>query len=315
MPAPQDELPFVSEPYSCPLFMIDPKKIWVKQSDSGRMAVMQKQMSKAVWRPAPGRKLAFEVMHDQVLIGLIFLASPVINLTDRDVFLGLSRDPKVKGAQLRKVMDVSVCVSAQPIGWHWNLGKLCALLAPTLGDFFKARYGEDLEHLMTTSLWGRGTQYNRVWKFLGYTKGHGHEHISDEQYAEMMKWLKANGHEVPSCRFGAGSNPRMRRIQAYRKHSGDKAVTLIHGNKRGIYYHKAVNPSDRHAVIDAWFKRWGLPRYEKTKGLTPPYLTGLSNAEEVSKETRLASGQEGEVRVLDSAPPSSAWRADGSPNI
>ena len=314
MPACQDELQLVSEPYSCPLFRIDPSKIWVKQSDSGRMASLQREMSKAVWRPAPGRKLAFEVMHDTTLIGLIFLASPVINLTERDRFLSLSNDPRKKGAQLRHVMDVSVCVSAQPIGWHWNLGKLCALLAPTLGDFFTQRYNEPLEHLLTTSLWGRGTQYNRVWKFLGYTKGHGHEHISDERYAAMMRWLKDNGHEIPSCKFGAGSNPRMRRIQAYRKHSGDKSVTLVHGNKRGIYYHKAVSPSDRQAVIDAWFKRWGLPRYEKTKGLTPPYQTGLSNAEEVSKETRLATGQEGEVRVLDSAPISQAGRAKDSPN-
>ncbi len=259
------------------------------------MAILQKQMSKAVWRPAPGRKLAFEVMHGDILLGLIFLASPVINLTERDRFLGLSKDPKQKGVQLRRVMDVSVCVSAQPIGWHWNLGKLCAMLATTLGDFFDNRYNEPLEHLLTTSLWGRGTQYNRVWKFLGYTKGHGHEHISDERYSQMMQWLRDNGHEVPSCKFGAGSNPRMRRIAAYRKHSGDKAVTLKHGNKRGIYYHKAISPSDRMRVIHAWYKRWGLPRYEKTMNLKPPYNDGLSNAEEVSKETRQATSLEGEV--------------------
>lgn len=314
MPACQDELPFVSDPYTCPLIKLDPSKIWVKQSDSGRMAVLQRQMSKAVWRPAPGRKLAFEVMHDATLIGLIFLASPVINLTERDRFLSLSKDPKEKGKQLRRVMDVSVCVSAQPLGWHWNLGKLCALIAPTLGDLFAARYNEPLEHLLTTSLWGRGTQYNRVWKFLGYTKGHGHEHISNEKYGLMMQWLRDNGHEVPSCKFGAGSNPRMRRISAYRKHSGDKSVTLVHGNKRGIYYHQAVSHLNRQDVINGWFKRWGLPRYEKTKGLKPPYINGLSNAEEVSKETRLATGQEGEVRVLDSAPILQAGRDIDSPN-
>jgi len=289
-------------PYSCPLINLDPKKIWVRQTDSGRLAVLQKQMSKAVWRPAPGRKLAFEVMHEETLIGLIFLASPVINLTERDKFLKLSKNPKEKGKQLRSVMDVSVCVSAQPIGWHWNLGKLCAMIAATLGDFFALRYNEPLNHLMTTSLWGRGTQYNRVWKFLGYTKGHGHEHINDDKYKDMMAWLKDNGHEVPSCRFGAGSNPRMRRIAAYRKHSGDKSITLVHGNKRGIYYHQAIDPTKRQEVIDAWYKRWGLPRFEKTKELRPPYLNGLSNAEDASKETRLASGQESEVRVLDSAP-------------
>ena len=265
------------EPYSCPLFEINPEYVNVEQVDSGTLAFYQKQMSKAVWRPAPGRKLGFLVKHDQTLIGLIFLASPVINLTERDKRLNLPSDPKLKGKALRHVMDVSVCVSAQPIGWHYNLGKLCAMIAPTLGDFFKARYNEDLQHLVTTSLWGRGTQYNRVYEFLGYTKGHGHEHISDQRYWQMMDWLKSNGHEVPSCKFGAGSNPRMRRISAYRKASGDKSVNLVHGNKRGIYYHQAIDPAKRSEVIRHWFERWGRRRYENTKDKQPPYNSGLES--------------------------------------
>lgn len=274
----QQEL-FTDSPYSCPLFKIDPDKVWVKQTDSGTLAGLQKQMSKAVWRPAPGRKLAFHVMHEEVLIGLIFLASPVINLQQRDEFLKMPKDPKEKGKALRSVMDISVCVSAQPVGWHWNLGKLCAMIAPTLGDFFHTRYGDELKHVVTTSLWGRGTQYNRVFKFLGYTKGHGHEHITEDRYKAMLQWLRDNGHEVPSCRFGEGSNPRMRRIAAYRKASGDKSVTLVHGNKRGIYYHEAVKPELRGEVIRSWFNRWGLRRFEATKDKLPPYVTGLENKE------------------------------------
>ena len=274
---PTSPLLFNDEPYNCPLFELDPYAINVEQVDAGKLTYYQHQMSKAVWRPAPGRKLGFFVKHNDTIIGLIFLASPVINLTERDNYLNLPKDPKVKGKSLREVMDISVCVSAQPLGWHWNLGKLCALLAPTLGNFFFNRYGDELKHLVTTSLWGRGTQYNRVFKFLGYTKGHGHEHISEERYQDMMKWLRDNGHDVPSCKFGSGSNPRMRRISAYRKASGDKTITLKHGIKRGIYYHKAVNPSERQKVILDWYNRWGKPRYDKTKDLVPPYLNGLQN--------------------------------------
>ena len=276
----QDEL-FSNEPYTCPLFEIDPALIKVDQVSTSVIVHYQKQMSKAVWRPAPGRKLGFLVKHGDAIIGLIFLASPVINLGERDNFLNLSKDKTKKGKELRSIMDISVCVSAQPIGWHYNLGKLCALIAPTLGDFFKARYGDELRHVVTTSLWGRGTQYNRVYKFLGYTKGHGHEHISDDTYKGMMDWLRSNGHEVPSCRFGDGSNPRMRRITAYRKASGDKTVKLVHGNKRGIYYHQAVEPSKRDEVIRTWFERWGRARYERTKELVAPYQNGLQNKEEV----------------------------------
>jgi hypothetical protein len=31
------------------------------------------------------------------------------------------------------------------------------------------------------------------WKFLGYTKGFGHEHISDEEYDKMRRFLAKRG--------------------------------------------------------------------------------------------------------------------------
>jgi len=72
----------------------------------------------------------------------------------------------------------------------------------------------------------------------------------------------------------------MRRISAYRKASGDKTVTLVHGNKRGIYYHKAVDPAERMAVIMNWHKRWGLNRYLRTKDTPAPYQNGLASKDE-----------------------------------
>ena len=94
-------------------------------------------------------------------------------------------------------MDVSVCVGAQPIAWHWNLGKLMALLAPTLGDYVETRYPNDkFRGVTTTSLWGLSVQYNRIYKFLGYTKGHGHEHIDDETYRKMIAYLRSR---CPHC--------------------------------------------------------------------------------------------------------------------
>jgi hypothetical protein len=256
-----------------PLTVIDPEAITVRRLPVDDMARLQKSMSRAVWRPAPGRKRAFVVEHRGSLVGLLFFASPVINLGPRDRYLDLPADASEKGRALRGYMDLSVCVSAQPIGWHWNLGKMLALLAPTLGDLMD--YPEPLLGVTTTSLWGRGSQYNRIWKFLGYTQGFGHEHVSDAEYRAMMRTLWQGGNAIPSSRFGAGSNPRMRRIQEYRRVSGDKAVTLFHGHKRGIYYHPAVEPSKRQEVLRAWYERWGRPRYDRTKDETPPYRDGL----------------------------------------
>jgi hypothetical protein len=194
-----------------PLMAIRPTGIRVLSVSSGVLAHYQKLMSKAIWRPAPGRKLGFLVVQDDSILGLIFLASPVIRLAARDEYLfpedyrSVHLDAKGKfnyGKATCEYMDMSVCVSAQPIGWHWNLGKLMALIAPTLGDYVDGRYSHDkhaaerFKGVTTTSLWGRSVQYNRIYKYLGLTKGHGHEHIDDETYAEMLAWLREH---CPHC--------------------------------------------------------------------------------------------------------------------
>lgn len=261
-----------------PLAMIDPDTVRVMTVSSGVMASYQRRMSKAIWRPAPGRKLGFIVMQGDALLGLIFLASPVIRLSARDDYL-FPDAPKGfnYGLATREYMDMSVCVASQPIAWYWNLGKLMALIAPTLGDYVRARYPDEFKGITTTSLWGRSVQYNRIYKFLGYTKGSGHEHIGDEEYNKMTEYLRERN-ALPGNRFGDGANSRMRRISAYFKMTGDKR-TLTHGKKRGVYYHPAVPPEQRQAVIQAWYERWGLPRYERMKDQTPPYETGLEGRE------------------------------------
>jgi len=256
---------------------IRPDDIRVLTVGSNILAHYQHQMSKAVWRPAPGRKLGFLVTQDDTLLGLIFLASPVVRLSVRDAFLGITEN---FGIALRHYMDMSVCVSTQPLGWHWNLGKLMALIAPTLGDYITARYPlDEFRGVTTTSLWGRGTQYNRIYKYLGMTKGFGHEHVSDTEYKMMVEYLRSRtifGGKLPSCSFSAGSNPRMRRIAEYRKVTCDSSVTLEHGVLRGVYYHAAVPPDLRRRVIREWYERWGRPRYERTKDRQPPYQNGIA---------------------------------------
>jgi hypothetical protein len=230
--------------------------------------------------------LAFLVTHGEQLLGLIFLAGPVMNLKPRDEHLGLAdMTLSERGFALRNYMDMSVCVGARPIGWYWNIGKLCALIAPTLGDCIEQRYPDDeFKGVITTSLWGKSSQYNRIYKYLGKTKGYGHEHISEERYQSMLQEMRQAGVDIPSSSFGAGSNPRMRRIRAYAKafpkeweaeFGSTPAARMNHGKRRGIYYHPAVDPASRQQVIEHWYERWGRPRYERKKDETAPYQSGL----------------------------------------
>lgn len=260
-------------PPTTALMVVEPTRVRVLPVPTNVVVAYQRAMSKAVWRPAPGRKLGFLVVQDGHLLGLAFLASPVINLGPRDTYLHLPREGR--GQVLRHYADLSVCVGAQPLAWYWNLGKLVATVATTLGDYWQERYGDELRGIVTTSLWGRGTQYNRLYRYLGLTKGFGHEHISDNRYAAMLRWMRERGVAVPGTRFGEGANARMRRIQAYRRASGDLAAGTFHGRQRGVYYHAAEPAHQRSAVIQWWYDRWGRPRYERTKDLQAPYSTGL----------------------------------------
>jgi hypothetical protein len=251
------------------------------------MSVMnryQPLMSKARWRAAPGRKLSFLVTHGDQLLGLICLVSPMLNITCLNDYLGLADTTKAeRGFAFREHMMMSVCVGAQPISWYWNVGKLCALIAPTLGDCIEQRYSDDeFKGVITTSLNGRGSQYNRIYEWVGLTEGYGHEHIDDARYQAMLAEMQAEGVDIPSCKFGSGSNARMRRIQAYAKAFPERAgdvARMKHGIRRGVYYHDAVDPATRQDVIQHWYDRWGRPRYERKKDETAPYQSGLQTAE------------------------------------
>lgn len=342
--------PGPSAPISTSLIELNPKKIQIVKTGSAEVARMQPLMSQAIWRPY-GRRVAFKVMHETSLLGIVFLTCPVLQLAARDVAFNETRWPGMLplpgrgkcnsircpchirklndpsqhlGDQRMKILkhyaEMSICVATQPIGWYWNLGKLCALLATTLNDEWEAHEWAsepshvDLKGITTTSLWGKSSQYNRIYRDLGSTKGFGHEQISKVRMAEMMQWLRDHRKEnctycrdetphpqrwdtgktklhdecraVPGAWFGAGANARMRRILAYRKFSGDDkkdemaGESLFHGKQRGVYYAPAVPTSERPRVIQDWYDRWGYPRYLRTKDLQAPYQDGLTKSRE-----------------------------------
>lgn len=179
---------------TCPLIEISPARVRVLPTSQGTMKVLQRQMSHAPWNQA-FRNLSFVVIHDDHLLGLICLAAPVPRLKVRDDFLFPGLSPP-HTTRLRSYMDMSVCVGAQPCAWHWNLGKLCAMLAPTLGDYVMDRYGDELRGITTTSWHGTsgGTQYTRVYKLLGKTKGYGQAHIPKETMVQLRAWAAENGY-------------------------------------------------------------------------------------------------------------------------
>jgi len=290
-PANQIEIPIcgVTEANA---FTVRPRELWPPEIALRSVSIptavkFQRRISRAIWRPCPGRNMAFIVEAGRDPIGLLYLASDVPNLGARDQHLGLSKDGKERGTQLRQYMNMSVCVGVQPIAWHWNLGKLVAMIAPTLGPEFRERYGDELLGIVTTSLFGRSSQYNRIYKLIGYTKGYGHEHISRNVYRAMI----ARMHRENVTRKIRGvnssdSNTRMLHCRQYAKHFNDPRAEPFHGKIRGVYYHPVVTHSTRDA-IDHWYERWGRPRWDRTRDQTAPYQDGLNG----NKEFTMTGGE------------------------
>lgn len=155
-------VPTSSLQISTPCLRIFPENIRVLPVPMNVIVQYQKAMACCKWKPAWGHKLGFLVVHGDALLGILALVSPVIRLTARDEYLfpeaklgpAFTGDPQFHfnkkgelvfdyGSALRSYMDMSVCVAAQPIGWHWNIGKLLAMIATTLGDFVEERYPDD----------------------------------------------------------------------------------------------------------------------------------------------------------------------------
>lgn len=263
---------FTPPPVQTPLIEIDPNEVEVRRVDTGRIVDLQRAMSRVVWRPSPGRRLGFEVRHRQHLLGIGYLTSPVFLMSARDAYLDLPKETHAKSRRLNELADLSVCVGAQPFSWHWNGGKLIASLATTLGDWWEAEYNDPLVGITTTSVWGRGSQYNRLFRMIGYTKGFGHCHVPDHVYARVLSHLR-----------GAGVTPytkghsRLYNLRQFRDLVGAANTSLgdFHGQPRGIYYAPTVDPATRPSVVQSWFDRWGHPRYLRTRDQQPPYATGL----------------------------------------
>lgn len=259
---------------------LNPDAIRVVSVSKTEAVRMQRLTSKAAWKPSPGRCMPYVITEGSDMIGLMFLTSPVVNMGDRDRFLGLPKDNTARAVALRHYVDMSICVGVQPLAWHWNIGKLVAMIAPTMGPEYMDRFGDEMKGVVTTSLFGRSSQYNRVYKMIGRTKGYGHEHIGEHVFRGMKAWMRRRNMATPKKGVNTkNSNTKMETITWYRKSSGDNRAGVFHGKVRGIYYHPAVDyPTDE--AIRRWYARWGKPRWERTQTMVCPYPDGLAEHKE-----------------------------------
>lgn len=201
-----------------------------------------------------GRRMDYVLWDDNVgkVIGIFGLCDPVIGLEVRDNFIGWDRE--TKNERLYNVLTAYILGSVPP--YNQILGaKLVALAAiskEVVNDFYE-RYRDKetviskkkklpfLVAIDTMGAFGKSAIYNRLkgWKFVGYTKGHSHLHLTlNGVYETLIEVIKKGEKEeiLKKFKFGEGPNYKLRVVAEGLRLLGLSIEKLtLHSMKRAYY--------------------------------------------------------------------------------
>jgi hypothetical protein len=126
----------------------------------------------------PGRFLRF-LVRDKVTgkyLGATSIASDVIVITDRDNYIGWSKEQKLEGDKKLNYSAIGSCImSTQPFGYNFLGAKLTAAITTTkvVRDVWENLYNCKMVGMTTTSLYGTKSFYNSVpqWRKCGASAG------------------------------------------------------------------------------------------------------------------------------------------------
>jgi len=179
-------------------------------------------------------------------IGIMCLSSDVLILSDRDDYIGWNKEIKQKN--LNNVMNLSCCVPLQPFGFNMNGGKLLTALAfsKEVYDYYYKKYNTKLCAIITTSIYGKSVQYDRLpfIKFIGMTKGYGDMHIPNFIYNKCIEYCKK--YKLDLLKFNNVSSGKLKKIQYILNEIGLDKTYLVHGQSRGIYFGYISKMSERY---------------------------------------------------------------------
>jgi hypothetical protein len=240
-----------------------------------------------------GRRMKLIIRDDALpskpVIGIAALGSSIVHIPDRDKWIGWDKPTRTNN--LVYTMDAYVLGALPPYSYLLG-GKLISYIIASneVRELFRKKYAgvvtgkverqaNDLACIFTTSLYGKGSQYNRVnfdgkslYKFIGYTKGYGTLHLTDETFEAMRGLLRTRGILVTN-RFGDGPIWRMRVIRTAADLLGfDSDFLLRHSFQRAIYvtplavnYKEFLQGEDKtlnyydhgvNSLIEHWKTRW-----------------------------------------------------------
>lgn len=213
-------------------------------------------------------------------LGIISLSSDIKNLKMRDDYIGWTSDNKFKDKMLNRIMNLSTCVSLQPFGFNFNGGKLLVKLAfsKEIMDKYFDKYNEELLGIITTGLYGKSIQYDRLKeiKFIGMTSGNSVYKISPEITKLCREYLLSAHNKITNktSKLYVLSDA-IQRLKLPRE-------LFMTDNPKGIYFgftyenskvilcgkkKKLKNPINKttNEMFNEWYNRWAIQRYTNLK--------------------------------------------------
>lgn len=181
------------------------------------------------------------------IIGIAALGSPLMQISNRDKHIGWTMSEKK--INLNSTMDIYVLGAMPPYNELLG-GKLISYILASrevreivINKYSNVNSKIELACLFTTSLYGKSSIYNRLnfndkklYLPVGYTKGQGTSHISNNTFQLMVNLLIQEGKAQSSNIITGGPNWKFRIIrETCRLLNIDEDSLLTHNNKKEIY--------------------------------------------------------------------------------
>lgn len=227
-------------------------------------------------------------------LGVISMSSDVIAITDRDKYIGWTKENKIKDKKLNHSSIGSCIMPTQPFGYNFLGSKLVAALVTgeSIRNIWKQLYGQTLAGITTTSLYGSYSMYNSLkwWHKCGTSTGKMTIKPDDWIYKIWHDWIKQNKsdkYEKAMTQREGVSGPvtsaKNRVLSMIFSQCEIKITDYAHGYERGTYYacpykntrdflcskieenKLELNPIYTEKFMVDWWKAKAINRYQNLK--------------------------------------------------
>lgn len=262
----------------------DDMDIYIEEMSSREFFEQIQVLSSMAIVPVPGRTIYIKAVekNSNRTIGLMRIASPTLNMKPRNVMM----DRIVEPDELNNTFFNGVTiVPVQPFGYNALGGKLMGLICAStdIRDIFNRKYGTDIQHFETTSLYGsikQSSMYDGLKPMIRRCKAQTDSNLmmypSDDVLKKMATIFKSEngGQHVVEANSGSVKLKRMngmfsrlyKSLSVHDKEKHDHLKEFLAEKKqittkKNYYYCNNINKSVEEMIV--WWKRKAQKRFDK----------------------------------------------------